>query len=45
MNKIIKTSLMLLGGIFVMAACSDDRDDNPTIQVPTEFKLETPSFE
>ncbi len=35
---------MLLGGIFVMAACSDDRDDNPTIKVPTEFKLETPSF-
>ena len=35
---------MLLCGIFVMAACSDDRDDNPTIKVPTEFKLETPSF-
>ena len=35
---------MLLGGIFVMAACSDDRDDNPTIKVPTEFKMETPSF-
>ena len=35
---------MLLGGIFVMAACSDDRDDNPTIKVPTEFKLETPAF-
>ena len=35
---------MLLCSIFVMAACSDDRDDNPTIKVPTEFKLETPSF-
>ena len=35
---------MLLGGIFVMAACSDDRDDNPTIKVPTEFKMETPAF-
>ena len=35
---------MLLGGIFVMAACSDDRDDNPTIKVPTAFKMETPAF-
>ncbi len=35
---------MLLGGIFVMAACSDDRDDNPTIKVPTAFKMDTPSF-
>ena len=35
---------MLLCGIFVMAACSDDRDDNPTIKVPTAFKMETPAF-
>ena len=40
----IKTSLMLLSGIFVMAACSDDRDGNPTISVPASFNMNVPSF-
>lgn len=28
-----------------MTACSDDNDSNPTIQSPTEFKLNTPALE
>ena len=28
----------------MFAACSDDRDDNPTITTPTEFVLNTPAI-
>ena len=44
MKTIIKTVLLLLGSISFMAACSDDRDGNPTILHPTTFALETPSY-
>ncbi|EEX54348.1 hypothetical protein HMPREF6745_0170 [Prevotella sp. oral taxon 472 str. F0295] len=44
MKTIIKTVLLLLGSISFMAACSDDRDGNPTILHPTTFTLETPSY-
>lgn len=44
MKSIIKTVLLLLGSISFMAACSDDRDGNPTILHPTTFALETPSY-
>ncbi len=40
----IKTALLLLCGISFVAACSDDRDGNPTILHPTAFALETPSY-
>lgn len=44
MKSIIKTVLLLLGGISFITACSDDRDGNPTILHPTTFALETPSY-
>lgn len=31
-------------GMVMFAACSDDRDDNPTITTPTEFVLNTPAI-
>lgn len=31
-------------GLVMFAACSDDRDDNPTITTPTEFILNTPAI-
>ena len=35
---------MLFAGICALAACSDDRDDNPTIKQPDTFSMQTPSF-
>lgn len=36
--------LLLALGLGVFTACSDDRDENPTITAPTEFKVNTPSI-
>ena len=44
MKKIIKSTLMLLLGIALFTACADDNDSNPTLQLPTTFKLNTPSY-
>ena len=44
MKKIIKSTLMLLMGIALFTACADDNDSNPTLQQPTTFKLNTPSY-
>jgi hypothetical protein len=44
MNKIIKLSALLLCGLGVFASCDDDRDNNPTLQTPTTFELNTPVF-
>ena len=44
MNKIIKLSALLLCGLGVFASCDDDRDNNPTLQTPTTFQLNTPVF-
>ena len=44
MKKILKSALLLMMGMVMFAACSDDRDDNPTITTPTEFVLNTPAI-
>jgi len=40
MKNIIKSALLVVMSLFLMTACSDDNDSNPTIQSPTEFKVE-----
>ncbi len=44
MEKIIKSALLLLCGACLFTACDDDRDNNPTIQQPKTFVLNTPSY-
>ena len=44
MKKILKSALLLMMGMVMFAACSDDNDDNPTITTPTEFVLNTPAI-
>ena len=45
MTNIIKSALLVVMSLTLMTACSDDNDSNPTIQSPTEFKLNTPALE
>lgn len=45
MKNIIKSALLIFMSLTLMTACSDDNDSNPTIQSPTEFKLNTPALE
>lgn len=45
MKNIIKSVLLVVMSLTLMTACSDDNDSNPTIQSPTEFKLNTPALE
>lgn len=35
-------ALVLLSGIMALTSCSEDRDDNPLVQTPTQFVLNTP---
>lgn len=44
MKTIIKTSLTLLAGVALFAACDKDMEGNPTLQNPTTFTLETPKY-
>ena len=44
MKNIIKSALLVVMSLFLMTACSDDNDSNPSIQTPTEFKLNTPAL-
>lgn len=44
MKNIIKSALLVVMSLTLMTACSDDNDSNPTIQSPTEFKLNTPAL-
>ena len=44
MKKIFKSTLMLLMGVALFTACADDNDSNPTLQLPTTFKLNTPGY-
>lgn len=44
MKKTIKSILLLAVGLGMFTACSDDRDDNPTLMSPTEFRLNTPAL-
>lgn len=45
MKNIIKSALLVFMSLTLITACSDDNDSNPTIQSPTEFKLNTPALE
>lgn len=42
MKNILKISLLLLCGLVLTTACSDDNDSNPTYQKPTHFVLNEP---
>lgn len=42
MKKIFSMALVLLSGIMALTSCSEDRDDNPQIQTPTQFVLNNP---
>lgn len=44
MKKILTSALLLMSGMCFFTACEDDRDSNPTIQQPTTFVLNTPSY-
>ena len=44
MKKIFKSVLLLACGALVFAACSDDNDSNPTVQVPASIELFTPAL-
>jgi len=43
MNKIFSNIMLFAAGVLSMTSCSDDRDSNPTLLQPTEFKLNAPS--
>lgn len=45
MKNIIKSALLVVMSLTLMTACNDDNDSNPSIQTPTEFKLNTPALE
>lgn len=44
MKTIFKTSFALLAGAVLFSACDKDMDDNPILQAPTTFTLNTPDF-
>ena len=44
MKNIFKSSLLLLCSVCLFAACADDNDSNPTLVMPSTFKLNTPAF-
>ena len=43
MKKYFIAASLLLGGL-LFTACESDRDDNPILQEPTTFVLNTPAF-
>lgn len=44
MKNILKSTLMLVLGLGLFSACSDDNDSNPTVKEPTTFVLNTPAL-
>lgn len=44
MKQILKSTLLLMMGVCLLSACSDDNDSNPTIKAPTTFVLNTPAL-
>lgn len=44
MKNILKSSLLLLGGVCLFTACEDDNDSNPTLLQPDTFTLNTPAY-
>ena len=44
MKSIIKSSLLLCAGVALFSACNKDLDNNPTLQTPETFVLNTPAY-
>ena len=44
MKNILKSTLLLMCGAFILASCADDNDSNPVLQKPTKFVLNTPAL-
>ena len=44
MKNILKSTLLLMCGMGLFAACADDNDSNPTLQQPSTFVLNEPSY-
>ena len=44
MKLIIKSSLLLCAGVALFYACNKDLDNNPTLQTPETFVLNTPAY-
>lgn len=44
MKDILKSALLLVLGLGMLASCDDDNDANPTLVKPTEFRLNTPAL-
>lgn len=40
----MKSALWLLCSMCLFTACSDDNDENPTLQTPSTFQLNTPAY-
>ena len=44
MKSIIKSSLLLCASVALFSACEKDLDNNPTLQTPKAFTLNTPAY-
>ena len=44
MKNILKSTLLLMCGMGLFVACADDNDSNPTLQQPSTFVLNEPSY-
>ena len=44
MKNIFKSTMLLLCGVALFTACSDDNDSNPTVKSPKTFALNTPAL-
>lgn len=44
MTKILKSTLLLLCTVCLLASCQDDNDSNPILKSPTTFHLNTPAL-
>lgn len=44
MKNILKSTLLLMCGMGLFVACADDNDSNPTLQQPSTFVLNDPSY-
>lgn len=44
MNKIFAMGLVVFTATSLFSSCADDRESNPTLVQPTEFRLNTPIF-
>ena len=44
MKDIFKSTLLLMCGMGLFAACADDNDSNPTLQQPSTFVLNEPGY-